>query len=788
MSNAAVLAVDDNATIRRAISLRLSSKGFRVVTADGGNEALDQLKQDHFDLVLLDLQMPDLSGDLVLQSIREQYTETELPVIMLAASDDKNDIKRTLDLGANDYVVKPGDLPILLARIRTQLSLKQTTEQLNDSVPPNVLDQTSNGVISASETRARNHRSPLRVVDSKNPVETTKPPLSDTLTWEQQQAKLDEMHEQFETTLHDGTFDRSMLQSELCNITHLNTPHSDLDYRVWYDNAPTMCFTLSPDGEIIAVNRFGAHFFGFHRNEITGKSIFELYADDGQIAAHEFMTAVCESPGRPHRWEVKRRKRSGDLIWVRETARAIRDLSGNTTILMNCEDIDETYKLTEKLAHQSNHDELTGLANRKSFEQRLAKVIESARSEGTRHVLAYVDLDQFKIINDTCGHAAGDELIKQIAKLLKKVVRKRDTLARTGGDEFTLLIEDCPLEAGLTLIGALKSRIEGHQFLWKGRRYNNTVSIGVTAVDKQVSSVESVMSMVDTACYAAKDAGRNRVHVYQTDDEAVVARHGEMRWATKIDDALRESRFELNFQRISPVRPENNLGDHYELLIRMRDESGLVVSPGEFLPAAERYNLADKLDRWVISTALDWLRRNPQLLERLHLCSINLSGQSMGNEDILNYIFDQLDLGVVPAEKICFEVTETAAISDLVSATRFITLLKERGCYFALDDFGSGFSSFAYLKNLPVDFLKIDGSFVRDIVSDSIDYAMVRSINEIGHVMGKKTIAEFVEDSSILKKLEFVGVDYVQGYGIGRPTPIAEFPGSNGLDPTLPRG
>lgn len=750
MSEAAVLAVDDNATIRRAISLRLSSKGYHVVTAEDGQVALDALSAQNFDLILLDLQMPRVCGEQVLKEVRSRWTETELPVIVLAASDDKHDIKRTLDLGANDYVVKPGDLPVLLARIKTQLSLKEKSARLEHHE-----GRTRRAVEQAC--------APVALVDgmaSQAPARVQAPP-----PWRGSAGAL----------AADQAPQSRALWEPPRQAPDGGAP-DDLDYRLWYDNTPTMSFTLTPEGEIVAANRFGAHFFGYHRSELTGRSIFSLYADDAVVSAHEFLADVCDQPGRPHRWEVRRRKKSGDLLWVRETARAITDPSDRVTILMTCEDIDETYKLTEKLTHQANHDELTGLANRKAFEQRLGKVVDSAATEGTRHVLAYLDIDQFKIINDTCGHAAGDELVKQIARLLKSVVRKRDTLARMGGDEFALLIEDCALDAGLTLIGALKSRIQGHQFLWRGRTYHTTASVGVTVIDRNASSVESVMSMVDTACYAAKDAGRNRVHVYEKDDEAVVARHGEMRWATRISDALREDRFELNFQRITPVDASRDDGDHYELLVRMRDESGLVVAPGEFLPAAERYNLADKLDRWVIARALQWLRSDPRLIERLHLCSINLSGQSMGNEEILAYIFEQLDAGGVPAEKLCFEVTETAAISDLVNATRFITQLKDRGCRFALDDFGSGFSSFAYLKNLPVDFLKIDGTFVRDIVSDSIDYQMVRSINEIGHVMGKKTIAEFVEDLSVLSKLEAVGVDYVQGYGIGRPTPISEFP------------
>jgi EAL domain-containing protein (putative c-di-GMP-specific phosphodiesterase class I) len=281
--------------------------------------------------------------------------------------------------------------------------------------------------------------------------------------------------------------------------------------------------------------------------------------------------------------------------------------------------------------------------------------------------------------------------------------------------------------------------------------------------------------MADAACFAAKDSGGNRIHRYQKDDLAVARRHGEMRWTTRVNVALSDDRFELNFQRITSIGSNDDSGDHYELLIRMRDELGNVVMSSQFLPVAECYKLSEKIDRWVILNALTWLRDNPTFVGHLYLCGINLSGQSMGNAAMLQFTLEQIDEGSVPAEKLCFEVTETAAISDLAQATNFITQLKDRGCMFALDDFGSGFSSFTYLKNLPVDFLKIDGSFVRDICNNSIDLAMVRSINDIGHVMGKKTIAEFVEDRGVLDLLRSIGVDYAQGFGIGRPTPITQF-------------
>jgi diguanylate cyclase (GGDEF)-like protein/PAS domain S-box-containing protein len=710
--SASVLAVDDNPTIRKAISMRLSSKGFDVVTAPGGEEALALVEKRKFDLVLLDLQMPGMCGDEVLKRLRDRYDEVQLPIIMLAASDDKKDINRTLDLGANDYMTKPGDLPVLLARIKTQLSLKQTAQRLHD--------QTCN--------------------ESKRTGEGGR--TGSTI----------DLHEE-------------LLREE--------DKTEDLRYHVLYDNTPMTCFTLDRDGTIMFANRFGVQYLGYQREDLFNKSILDLYPSADRGIAQEYLASVVDLPGRIHRWDIRRLKKNGTSIWMRETARSI-GTGTEKMILMTCEDIDDTYKLTEKLSYQSSHDELTGLGNRKALEERLAQVIDSAHTEKTEHMLAIIDLDQFKIINETSGHTAGDELLRQIAKLLKGIVRKRDTLARVGGDEFALLLEDRSLSDTRTDIEAIQRAIEGYRFVCDGKSHRLSASVGIVPINAQCPNTASALGMADTARFAAQDSGRNRIHVYQPDDESVTAMHGEMRWAARINEALLDDRFELNFQPITPIGKSSDVGDHYELLIRMRDEFGNIVMPREFLPAAERYNLSDKLDRWVIGHALNWLRSNPVLLERLYLCDINLSGQSMGNEGILHFILDQIDEGGIPPEKLCFEVTETAAIADLAQASRFISLLKERGCKFALDDFGSGFSSLAYLKSLPVDFLKIDGSFVRDMVSDSIDLAMVKAINEIAHIMGKKTIAEFVEDRSILEALKVLGVDYAQGFGIARPAPIAE--------------
>jgi diguanylate cyclase (GGDEF)-like protein/PAS domain S-box-containing protein len=714
---AAVLAVDDNATIRKAISMRLGAKGFNVVTAPDGPQALELFEHNSFDLVILDLQMPGMRGDEVLRRLREQYSSTQLPIIMLCASDNKTDINHSLDLGANDYVIKPGDLPILIARIRTQLALKETVARL------------------------REHSELMSDVFSLETAPSQK---------------------------RNAIFPRDTAAL----LNRIDTGHS-IPFDVLHDNTPMTCFTLTGNGTILYANNFGAQNLGYRPEHLIDRPMLDLYVTDDRPLAHENLASAAETPGRVHRWDIRHIKKNGQVVWMRNTARAVFH-NMQTLVLVTCEDINDTYRLSEQLSFQSQHDDLTGLSNRKSLEQRLSQVIESAHSERTDHTLALIDLDQFKLINDTCGTDAGDELLRQIARLLKSVLRKRDTIARVSGDEFAVLIEDCSAADALSASETLRRAIESYDFKWSGRHYKLSASIGIVPINSQCDSSGTVLGMADTACFAAKDSGRNRVHVYESSSTPVVARHGEMRWATRINDALAENRFNLTFQTISPLSNTASAGVHYEILLRMREVNGEVIMPGEFLPAAERYNLSDKLDRWVISNLFSWFGHRPSELERISLCCINLSGNSIGDDNMLAFILEQFARGIVPAHKICFEITETAAIADLVQATRFIQELKDIGCLFALDDFGSGFSSLAYLKQLPVDFLKIDGSFVRDMVHNSIDCAMVRSINDIGHVMGKQTIAEFVEDGATLELLRSVGVDFAQGYEISRPMPLEQ--------------
>jgi diguanylate cyclase (GGDEF)-like protein len=429
----------------------------------------------------------------------------------------------------------------------------------------------------------------------------------------------------------------------------------------------------------------------------------------------------------------------------------------------------------ERFAFHASHDSLTGLINRREFEVRLRSAIDRAQKDGIEHTVCFIDLDRFKIINDSCGHIAGDELLKQTGGFLKKYLRTGDSVARLGGDEFALLLESCPLNLARKVVHNLHDKLQEFLFSWDDQIFKVNASIGVAAVTKHTTTQESVLTAADDACYTAKEKGRNRYHINEPGDNELSSTQRGEGSVSGIIKALEKDQFIIYGQPIVAVNGGTGQGQFYEVLLRMIDDEGQQVLPGKFIPVAERYNLMTKIDRWVIQHALEILDSRKRISPDQSIAlSINLSGSSMSDANILPFICDQVNRLNVNASEICFEITETDAISDLVNAQTLINELKNLGCKFALDDFGSGFSSFAYLKNLTVDYLKIDGLFVRGIVQDPIDLAMVRSIHEIGKVIGIQTIAEFVENEEILVKLRQIGVNYAQGFGIARPAPLVK--------------
>ncbi len=430
-------------------------------------------------------------------------------------------------------------------------------------------------------------------------------------------------------------------------------------------------------------------------------------------------------------------------------------------------EIAERSRAEEMLSYHATHDMLTELVNRREFEKRLQHLCSADRPKSESNVLCFMDLDRFKLVNDTCGHIAGDELLRQLAILLQEHIRSTDTLARFGGDEFALILENCSLDKAMQISEAILRDVGDYKFQWNGKSFHIGISIGMVMIDNSAQDINEVIKEADEACYTAKLQGRNRICLYREDDNSIKQR-GEVEWVTRINDAIEQNRFILMAQEIRDV---NGGSVMYELLLRMIDEDGKYISPGSFLPVAERYNLIEKIDHWVIDYTLQYIASHFTASDCPIFC-INLSADSIARPEFLQYLTDSLYRYRSPCHKICFELTETSAIQNLVDANSFISAIKELGCAFALDDFGSGFSSFAYLKNLPVDYLKIDGIFVKDVLDDEIDMAMVKSINDIGRVMGKKTIAEYVESDAIMQEMKRIGVDYVQGYGVAIPVEL----------------
>ena len=548
---------------------------------------------------------------------------------------------------------------------------------------------------------------------------------------------------------------------------------SEERFRILYDNNPLMLLTIDHNCTILTINHKELSALGYLKDEIIGQPITLLCVEEEKSKAEATIKSFFNHPDQVHTLEKRMIRKDGSIFYVREVIRILNDMQGEPIALITCEDVTERQLMHEKLSYQASHDVLTDLINRSEFERQTQRLISDAILSNTVHALCFIDLDQFKVVNDTCGHAAGDALLCQVSELLKEVLRKHDTIARLGGDEFAILMEDCNLNDAFKVTTLVLDAIREFQFVWDNQRFRIAASIGLVPIlPSNATNYTEVLKHADTACYIAKDKGRNRIHIFQIEDQETAQCQGEMQWVTRIQRALDENRFCLYAQPIECIRTGNR--HHYELLVRKIDAEGKVIPPGAFLSSAERYNLISQLDFWVINHAFELMKDNPEFQHSIEFCSINLSGQSITDKNFLNAIISKFRQNALDTSKICFEITETAAISNLVTAGRFISELKGLGCKFALDDFGSGLSSFAYLKSLQVDFLKIDGMFVRDIVNDPIDFAMVKSINEVGQIVGVKTIAEFVENDAIKNKLKTIGVDYAQGYGIGKPMPIQE--------------
>jgi len=671
---------------------RVLSNRFDIDVATTGKMGLDNWRQKRHDLVLLDVMLPEMSGNQVLKEIIKE-SPTQSVVMMTAQSTPERAAQLIID-GAVDYISKP---------FRAD-QLRQVCE---------IAVQRQDFIISNKEFTE---------------------------------------HEQ---ALHQ--------EKELAQITLQSIADA-----VIRTNASGQIEYMNPAAELIT---------GWSLLEARDKlttDVFACYFDNNNKPASSPIdtclnkqSAIFSSP------DITYLSRDGTKLKLDYITSPIKNRNSEIIgAVMVFRDITEEHELAQKLDYQAKHDTLTGLTNRPAFEDHLEKMIDAINRNGGEHALCYIDLDQFKVVNDTCGHIAGDQLLQKISNIiLNKIRQNRDTLARFGGDEFVLLLSDCPVDQARRIADEICKEIKEYSFVYDYKTFAIGASIGIVPINIKIANVNDALRMADNACYVAKEKGRNRVHIYHADDHEMVRRSGEMHVISKINHALENNGFSLFYQDIQSLA-DGHLGKHIEILIRMNDENGDWITPGFFLPAAERYSIAPKIDRWVVSSLMSWLSENNSCLEQIEMCSINLSGLSFSDHDFSDFVKNEIQSKGIPAKKICFEITETAAIGNLQDAADFIHTMKQFGCSFALDDFGSGMSSYAYLKALPVDYLKIDGMFVKDILIDPIDKAMVKSINEIGHVFGLKTIAEFVENIDIMTDLKALGVDFAQGYAISKPTPI----------------
>ncbi len=541
-------------------------------------------------------------------------------------------------------------------------------------------------------------------------------------------------------------------------------------------------FGVDAEGRCTFVNRSAASMLGYKPGELLGRDMHALIhhsREDGTLIEPEacFTRRALHDDSPIWSDDDVLWRHNGECFPVQYSANPIHEDSEVTGAVVVFRDIAEARAITRRMDYLASHDPLTGLVNRREFERRLQQAVDTARREGAEHVMCYLDLDRFKIVNDSSGHVAGDELLRQLSALLQNRVRKSDTIGRLGGDEFGLLFDSCPVDRALVLIDELRQAVHNYRFVWDDKTFSVGISVGVVGINVNTESMASALSAADAACYMAKESGRDRVHIYQDDDQEMSRRRGEMQWVSRIHDAFDKGHFELTFQPILALRAAAGPpGVHLEILTRMRDRNHGAIPPGAFLPAAERFQLMPRIDRWVVRETFRCLRDHQACTDALAMCAINLSGHSIGERELLEFILKELKRSRLPPEKICFEITEAAAVANLSQAVPFIKGLRSHGLRFALDHFGSGMSSFAYLKNLPVDFLKIDGDFVREIARDPVDRSMVEAINQVGHVMNIRTIAEFVESDAILGAVREIGVDFAQGYAIAVPAPLSHLP------------
>ncbi len=550
---------------------------------------------------------------------------------------------------------------------------------------------------------------------------------------------------------------------------------SERKFRTLFDESPAIFASVDKRLTLSDINAFGARTLGHDVASLLGRCFSRIVAPSDQLDIEIFLANFFSKTNPKQQTEARLIREDKTTIWVKITGSLISQNHGERHLLLVCQDISTLKGLEAKLSFQAQHDPLTGLLNRYAMETKLDALLASTQHHKKQSLaFIYFDVDQIKVVNDTCGHLAGDELLKQLTELIRDQIPQVDCFARIGGDEFAVIKTNCNRDKAYELASLVRNIAEDFTFVWNGKRFRQSVSVGVALSSPKICTATAIIGTSDAACYAAKGEGRNRVVLLENDMETSLGNRGEMLWVSRLQEAVIKNRFELYFQ---PIVPLNDIGSpyvHYEILVRYVNERSEHQPPSSFLSAAERFGLADQIDLWVLTTTLDFLEKHPAHTRILDCCSINLTSHSLASYRTRSAILQLINSIRFPTNKICFEITETSVISNLSEVADFIKDLKALGCRFALDDFGTGFSSFGYLKKLDVDYIKIDGCFVRDIKMDGIDRAIVTAIKSIGHTMEIKVVAEYVENNTIINQLTAMDITYGQGYGLAIPMPIEE--------------
>lgn len=777
-----------------------------------------------FDVVLLDLSLPDVSGITTVE--RALQATAEIPIVILTGLDDEEVAIRALRAGAQDYLVKDKINEDILGRtIQHSIERKQLLNRLllseeryaiavqgaNDGLwdwdlnhqkvyfsPRWKLmlgyreDEISN---QPEEWLHRVHTAYLQIV-----MEAITRHLNQESDHLQVEHQILHKNGSYIWVLCRGmaVWDENGQAYRMAGSLTDITQSKYLEQKLFEEKELAMVtlksigdavITTDTEGNVESLNPAAEKLTGWALNDAKGKSIEQIFkiVDEETLEPLPNPVTLAVQQDKPislsnHPVLVAR---DNHAVAIDDSTAPIHSRDGEVIgSVLVFHDVSEARGRARQLSWQANHDSLTGLLNRVAFTKQVEEALLSVQADAHSHVLCFIDLDHFKVVNDTCGHTAGDELLQQIAYLLQEHVRKTDAIARLGGDEFAILLKECPPEKALSITNNICNSLSKFRFARQNRAFKVGTSIGLSLIDQTTHNVDEVMNAADAACYEAKRRGRNRVHVYCQEEQGLSKYSNEMQWFTRLSEAIENDRFQLFYQPIAGSNGDLENTHRCEVLLRLIDEHNDVISPAAFIPAAERYSLMPEIDRWVICHCFEYIRERIQR-EALglplgdcgcptlgHSYSINLSAASIDDERSLRFIQEQLIRYEIPANIICFEITETAAISNLSRAVNFIKQLNQLGCQFALDDFGTGMSSLAYLRTLPVNYLKIDGSFIQDITHDEVACAMVQAVNQVAHLMGLRTVAEFVSSSELLEKVKTLGVDYIQGYAIAMPSPL----------------